>query len=51
MLIHGFSLGCTAQDLQKIITELFPDKKIQNLWIDPYREHRAVALFEKKLGI
>ncbi|XP_059176573.1 uncharacterized protein LOC131956166 [Physella acuta] len=51
MLFLGFSNECTAPKLQKLITELFPDKHVLNLWIDPNRECRAVVHFENKLEV
>lgn len=51
LLIHGIATGMKTSDLSAVLSMLFKDKNIEKLWLDPYRENRAVAMFKEKLGM
>ncbi|XP_059176570.1 uncharacterized protein LOC131956164 [Physella acuta] len=51
LLIHGFETRCTTLDLRDILLKLLEHKNVEKLWLDPYRENRAVAMFKENLDL
>ncbi|CAL1526689.1 unnamed protein product [Lymnaea stagnalis] len=47
--VTGFPCETTAIQLVEFLKKIFPDDKLQNVWFDPYREPRAVAVFLNEL--
>lgn len=53
ILICGFSCSTLAENLASYLNKIFEkeNNQVLKLWIDPNRESRAVALFDKELGM
>ncbi|XP_059176569.1 uncharacterized protein LOC131956163 [Physella acuta] len=47
LLVHGFEKGTNHDELLHHLQSLFPEDSIQNLWLDPFKQPRAVAEFER----
>ncbi|XP_055864077.1 uncharacterized protein LOC106053095 isoform X2 [Biomphalaria glabrata] len=49
LLINGFPEGIKVLQLVKFLQTSFSDKNVCKVWMDPYKEPRAVAMFESSL--
>uniref|UniRef100_A0A2C9LZH3 Uncharacterized protein n=1 Tax=Biomphalaria glabrata TaxID=6526 RepID=A0A2C9LZH3_BIOGL len=49
LLINGFPEGIKVLQLVTFLQTSFSDKNVCKVWMDPYKEPRAVAMFESSL--